>query len=226
MIPIRDDAPRQRHPFVTWFLIAVNVLAFVFELTLPAQLRAEFIFQFGLVPARFIDLARTGGFGTILAVIPLVTSMFLHSTVLHILFNMWALWIFGDNVEGHLGHFSYLIFYFVTGTAGSALHILINQDSALPSIGASGAIAGIMGAFFILYPSARVLTMVPIFVWLPAWVVLGYWFVVQFVSGAATAISSAGTAHGGGVAFWAHVGGFIAGVSLIKLFPADSSMSS
>jgi membrane associated rhomboid family serine protease len=150
--------------------------------------------------------------------------MFLHASPWHIIANMWALWIFGDNIEGYLGHFRYLVLYFVSGIAAGVLHVLFNQGSQIPTVGASGAIAGIMGAYFLLFPSSRVLTVVPfvfMFVWLPAWVVLGYWFLAQFLTGAATSIGQSASAAGG-VAVWAHVGGFIAGVTLIKLFPARS----
>jgi hypothetical protein len=136
---------------------------------------------------------------------------------------MWVLWIFGDNIEDYLGHFPYLIFYFVSGLAASVAHILLNPNSTVPSVGASGAIAGVMGAYFLLFPSARVLTLVPLiifftFIWLPAWIVLGYWFVLQFLSGAATSIAYS-SRSGGGIAFWAHVGGFLAGIIMIKLMP-------
>jgi hypothetical protein len=157
--------------------------------------------------------------------LPLLTSMFLHASWLHLIGNMWVLWIFGDNIEDYLGHFPYLIFYLVSGLAASLLHTLLNANSNVPSVGASGAIAGVMGAYFLLFPSARVLTLIPLiifftFVWLPAWIVLGYWFVLQFLSGAATSIAySSRTGGGGGIAFWAHVGGFVAGLAMIKLMP-------
>jgi len=151
--------------------------------------------------------------------LPIFTSMFLHGSWSHLISNMWVLWIFGDNVEDQLGHFGYLLFYLIAGILASATHIVFNFYSLAPTVGASGAIAGIMGAYFVLFPSARVLTWFFIFfLWLPAWVVLGYWFVVQFMTGAATAISPAATA-GGGIAFWAHVGGFIAGVVMVKMLP-------
>jgi membrane associated rhomboid family serine protease len=224
MIPIRDDAPRITTPYVTYFLVALNTLIFLFEISLAPSQRASFIFQFGVVPNSVNEL-----FGGVpeasvqAAVLPMFTSMFLHASWLHLIANMWALWIFGDNIEDHLGHFRYLTLYLASGLFASVLHIFFNQGSQIPSVGASGAIAGVMGAYFLLFPSARVLTIMPfvfIFVWLPAWIVLGYWFVAQFLSGAATSIArSSGTT--GGVAFWAHVGGFIAGVTLIKLFPAN-----
>jgi membrane associated rhomboid family serine protease len=160
-------------------------------------------------------------FSPLAAFIPMLTSMFLHGSWLHIIGNMWALWIFGDNIEDHLGHFTYLIFYLVCGLAAGVAHILLNVGSNVPTVGASGAIAGVMGAYFVLYPKARVLTIVPLIVFftfwrLPAWVVLGYWFLIQFLSGAATSIGESG---GGGIAFWAHVGGFVAGIILIKMLP-------
>jgi membrane associated rhomboid family serine protease len=155
--------------------------------------------------------------------LPVLTSMFLHGSWLHLIANMWALWIFGDNIEDYLGHGLYLFFYLLSGVAASALHTIFNVGSTVPSVGASGAIAGIMGAYFLLYPAARVLTLVPFFfvffVRLPAWVVLGYWFVAQFLSGAATSIATTTARAAGGIAFWAHVGGFVAGLIMIKLLP-------
>src|SRR6266568_80409 len=190
MIPIRDDQPRFSTPFVNYFIVALNALA---------------------------HLNLAGVF------LPILTSMFLHGSWLHIIGNMWVLWIFGDNIEDHLGHFSYLLFYLISGFVAAFTHILLNLGSNIPSVGASGAIAGVMGAYFVLYPRARVLTLVPLIVfftfwWLPAWIVLGYWFLIQFLSGAATSIAYT-SQTGGGIAFWAHVGGFVAGIVLIKLFP-------
>src|SRR5207237_5125290 len=157
------------------------------------------------------------------AFVPILTSMFLHASWLHMLGNMWLLWISGDNIEDYLGHFLYLVFYLVCGFAAAFAHILLTLNSNVPSVGASGAIAGIMGAYFVLYPKARVLTLVPLiffftFWWLPAWKVLGYWFLIQFLSGAATSIAYT-SQTGGGIALWAHLGGFVAGIVLIKIFP-------
>jgi len=220
MIPLRDDAPRFSTPYVTYFLIALNSLVFLFELMLEPAARMQFLSQFGVVPAHVNGLLHgQAGITVEAAFLPIFTSMFLHGSWLHVIANMWALWIFGDNIEDYLGPFRYLVFYLVTGIAANGAQTLFNPDSAVPTIGASGAIAGVMGAYFLLYPSARVLTFLFVFfTWLPAWIVLGYWFLVQFVSGAATSISSAGQSSGG-VAFWAHVGGFLAGVALIKLSP-------
>ncbi|HXW89883.1 MAG TPA: rhomboid family intramembrane serine protease [Terriglobales bacterium] len=227
MIPIRDDTPRYSTPFVTFFIIALNTVVFLFELSVGWQSQRALnglMYEFGVVPHRF-ELALTGAsrFSVAGLSLTILTSMFLHASWLHIIGNMWVLWIFGDNIEDHLGHFLYLMFYLLCGFAGAITHILSNVGSRLPSIGASGAIAGVMGAYFVLYPKARVLTVVPLIVfftfwWLPAWIVLGYWFLVQFLSGAATAIVEPGQTSGG-VAFWAHVGGFVAGIVLIKLLP-------
>jgi membrane associated rhomboid family serine protease len=145
--------------------------------------------------------------------------LFLHASFLHVAGNMLFLWIFGDNIEDYLGHFTYLVFYLVSGVAASITHILLNQNSHAPSVGASGAIAGVMGAYFILYPRARVLVWFPpIFLFhVPAWLMLGYWFIGNFLSGAATSIAETSQTSGG-IAFWAHIGGFVAGVIMINVF--------
>ncbi len=223
MIPLRDDAPRYSTPYVNYFLLGLNIVVFLFELLLPATTREVFMFQFGVVPVKITGLLRgMPGMNAEMALVPIFTGMFMHASWLHLISNMWVLYIFGDNVEDYLGHFRYLLFYLVTGIAAALLHTAFNPLSRIPSVGASGAIAGIMGAYFILFPSARVLTLVPFlfvfFIWLPAWIVLGYWIVTQFLSGAATAIAYSSQTSGG-IAFWAHVGGFVAGIALIKLFP-------
>jgi membrane associated rhomboid family serine protease len=228
MIPIRDDTPRYGTPFVTYFIITLNVVVFLFELSVGWQSHRALnglMYEFGVVPHRFeLALGPNSRFSLAELSLTILTSMFLHASWLHIIGNMWVLWIFGDNVEDHLGHFLYLVFYLLCGFAGAITHILSNVGSRVPSIGASGAIAGVMGAYFVLYPRARVLTVVPLIIfftfwWLPAWIVLGYWFLVQFLSG--TAIVDVGQTTGG-VAFWAHVGGFVAGIVLIKLLPERS----
>jgi membrane associated rhomboid family serine protease len=223
MIPLSDDAPRFSTPFVTYFIIALNTLIFVFELSVGAQgQRAlnSLIYHFGVVPIHF-ERALTGGATPSLTglFLPILTAMFLHGSWLHVIGNMWILWIFGDNIEDYLGHFTYLLFYLVSGFAAAVAHIVLNAGSSVPSVGASGAIAGVMGAYFVLYPRARVLMWFPpiFFFHLPAWLVLGYWFFVQFMSGTATSIAE--STQNGGIAFWAHVGGFVAGVVLIKVMP-------
>jgi membrane associated rhomboid family serine protease len=221
MIPLRDDQPTFSTPFINYFLIVVNVLVFVWELSVGMQSRGAlnaFLAEFGVVPRHTLAVLTGHSYdATATAILPLFTSMFLHASFLHVAGNMLFMWIFGDNVEDHLGHFRYLVFYLSSGLAADYTHILLNANSRVPSVGASGAIAGVMGAYFILYPRARVLTWFPpIFLFhVPAWLILGYWFVAQFLSGAATAIAETST---GGIAFWAHIGGFVAGVLMIKVF--------
>jgi membrane associated rhomboid family serine protease len=223
MIPIRDDTPRFSTPFVTYFIIALNTVAFLLELSVGGQgHRAlnSLMYQFGVVPAHFERVLTAPASSLPGLLLPILTSMFLHASWLHIIGNMWVLWIFGDNIEDYLGHFTYLLFYLVCGFGAAVAHILLNAGSNVPSVGASGAIAGVMGAYFLLYPRARVLVWFPpiFFFHLPAWLVLGYWFFVQFLSGAATSIAETSQTSGG-IAFWAHVGGFVAGLVLIKVLP-------
>lgn len=239
MIPLKDDAPRVATPYVTYTLIAANTVIYLLERVILAggpQQFEQFIFQFGMVPAKIAVVLFNQGHVPLnlmyylgryvpaaAAFIPVLTSMFLHGSWLHLIFNMLALWIFGDNVEDYVGHFRYLILYLLSGLAAAALHTLFNLSAVVPTVGASGAIAGIMGAYFVLYPRAKVLTLVPFFfvffVWLPAWIVLGYFFITQFLSGAATSIV-ANNGGSTGIAFWAHVGGFLGGMGLVKLFPS------
>src|ERR1700742_57565 len=176
MIPLRDDTPRFSTPYVTYFLIALNTVIFLYEWSVGLQNQQELntiIFEFGVVP-RHVTAALGGAAQVNLAeaIVPIFTSMFLHGSWLHVIGNMWILWIFGDNIEDYLGHFVYLVFYLVCGFAASVAHILLNLNSNVPSIGASGAIAGVMGAYFVLYPRGRVLSWFPpIFLFhLPAWV--------------------------------------------------------
>ncbi len=230
MIPLRDDQPRFSTPYINYFLVALNTIVFLFELSVGAQSRGALnglIYEFGIVPDHF-TAALTGPqhFQLAGAFLSILTSMFLHGSWLHIIGNMWVLWIFGDNIEDYLGHFSYLLFYLICGFTAAITHIAMNPGSDVPTVGASGAIAGIMGGYFLLFPKARVLTLVPLIVfftfwWLPAWIVLGYWFLLQFLSGTATSIAYS-SSSGGGVAFWAHVGGFVTGLILIKIMPRRS----
>jgi membrane associated rhomboid family serine protease len=225
MIPLRDDAPRFTRPYVTYFFIALNLVIFLFQDTLAPRAHLIFDRQFGFVPAR-VGAWLEGSIPIEAALIPALTSMFLHASWLHVIFNMWFLYIFGDNVEDRLGHFRFLLFYVASGMGGVLLHLVFNAGSTIPTVGASGAIAGVMGAYFLLFPSARVLTLIPLFLifpilWLPAWAYLAYWFVGQFLTGAASAMTSTQQTTGG-IAVWAHVGGFITGIGLIKLLPARS----
>jgi membrane associated rhomboid family serine protease len=224
MFPIRDDQPRYSTPYVNNFLIGLNILIYLFQfylqLTLDPHSYDLFARQFGEVP-RNLSLFLSGSPRYTLpqVVLPFFTSMFLHGGWMHVLGNMWFLYIFGDNIEDYLGHFKYLVFYIVSGLLAMATQVAIYPNSNVPTVGASGAIAGVLGAYFILYPRARVLTWFFVFVfYLPAWVMLGYWFVLQFLTGAATLSTAAMGRDVGGVAVWAHVGGFVAGMVMIKLF--------
>ncbi len=220
MLPLRDDQARYSAPWVTRFLIALNLLIFFFEAALDRRSLNILIQHFGVVPSHLAALlAGSGQYPLLAVVLPFFTSMFLHGSWMHVIGNMWFLYIFGDNVEDYLGHFKYLVFYILTGMIAMSTQVAIDLHSSVPTLGASGAIAGVLGAYFILYPRARVLTWFFVFViWVPAWVILGYWFVLQFLSGTATMLAAVQGQNMGGVAFWAHVGGFISGALLVKLF--------
>ncbi len=207
MIPLRDTQPSNSVPLVTISIIVTNVLIFLYEISLDEFSLNHLIAAYGVIPDR-------------LQLSTLITSMFLHGGWLHLIGNMWFLWIFGDNIEDILGKGKFLLFYLLCGIAAALAHVLMNPFSRMPTVGASGAIAGVMGAYMVKFPHARVLTLVPIFIFittyeLPAFVVLAYWIVIQVFSGAA----SVGYSHLSreGVAWWAHVGGFVAGMALIVI---------
>jgi membrane associated rhomboid family serine protease len=206
MIPLRDVIPSRTFPFINIALIVLNSVAFLAELSISDAGFQPFLRTFALVPGHLL-------WPTVL------TSMFIHAGWLHFLGNMLYLWIFGDNVEDRLGHFRYLVFYLLCGTVAAVAHIWMNPASMLPTLGASGAIAGVMGAYFVLYPRSQILTLIPFFILyvrvveVPAIVFLGLWFVLQFLSVAAT-----GGSEAGGVAVWAHVAGFLAGVAWVVIF--------
>jgi membrane associated rhomboid family serine protease len=208
MIPLRDIIPSRTTPFVTIGLIALNTLAFLYQLSLGPFVE-ELILYYGLIPAAF-------------SWVTVVTSMFLHGGFLHLAGNMLYLWIFGDNVEDRMGHGRFIVFYLLCGVAAALAQTLIDPSSIIPMVGASGAIAGVMGAYFVLHPKSRILTLVPIFFFIqlievPAIFFLGIWFVMQFFSG----VGSIATATGepaGGIAFWAHVAGFAAGIGMVWVF--------
>jgi membrane associated rhomboid family serine protease len=219
MIPFRDNIPSRSFPLINIALILANVIVFFCELSEGRHLN-RFIMQHGVIPAAVFAWPETHlPIGAV--ALPFFTSMFLHAGWLHLIGNMWYLWIFGDNVEDRLGHFNYLIFYMLCGFGAGIVHTIFNYAVKVPSIGASGAIAGVLGAYLVSYPFARVLTLVPVFFFfvieIPAIIVLGFWFVMQFLYGA-TALASP-VANTGGVAWWAHVGGFIVGMFLVGLFP-------
>jgi membrane associated rhomboid family serine protease len=209
MIPLRDVIPSRTRPIVTVLLIAANTAAFLYEQSLTDRQLLRFVTTWGLVPAAFSPIT-------------VITSMFLHGGWLHFLGNMLYLWIFGDNVEDRFGHGRYLVFYFLAGAAAAFLQTLINEASRLPMIGASGAIAGVLGAYLVMFPHSRVLTLVPIFffvqiVEIPAVVLLGIWFLLQVLSGVGSLAAASGRELGG-VAFWAHAGGFVAGMLMVVVF--------
>jgi membrane associated rhomboid family serine protease len=218
MIPLRDNIPSRTYPIVTIGLIAVNSAVFLYEVSLGARL-GSFLATFGLVPARYFHLVEVEG-SYISRFLPFLTSIFLHGGWFHIIGNMWYLWIFGDNVEDRMGHVRYFFFYILCGIAAGLAHLLTNSSSGIPTVGASGSIAGIMGAYLILYPRANVWTLIPIFffvrfVELPAFILLGFWIFIQFISGTSALASSSSQ---GGVAWWAHIGGFVAGAALVFVF--------
>jgi len=223
MLPIKDDQPRYSTPYVNYFLIGINILIFLLQwMQQVTDPRGADLFQkqFGEVPAHLAAfLSGSHRYSLPDVVLPFFTSMFLHGSWMHVLGNMWFLYIFGDNVEDYLGHVTYFVFYVLSGLFAMATQVAIYPHSTIPTVGASGAIAGILGAYFLLYPRARVLTWFFVFViYLPAWIVLGEWFVIQFFNGAAMLSMRAGRDMGG-VAFWAHIGGFVAGMVMIKIFP-------
>jgi len=223
MIPLRDTVRSNTIPVVNYLLIVLNGAVFFFELSLGRHLDT-FILHHGLVPARFTGVMQSGGLH-LSAFVPVFTSMFLHGGWLHLLGNMLFLYIFGDNVEDRFGHFRYLAFYLVAGVAAAATQVYFNPDSEMPMVGASGAIAGVLGAYVFLFPTARVVTLIPIFfffqiVELPAYLFLGIWFALQMVSGLLS-LGIGGDA--GGVAWWAHVGGFAAGAVLFPFLRKPSS---
>ena len=208
MIPLRDVIPSRTTPYITVTIIALNAVAWLFEIMLPHDALNEFLTIYGVVPAYFS--APT-----------LITSMFLHGGWMHVIGNMWYLWIFGDNVEDRMGHGRFMVFYLLCGIAAAIGQVAADPNSTLPTIGASGAIAGVMGAYFVLYPRSRVLTLIPIIflmqiVEVPAIVLLGFWFLMQLFNAGTIAMTTA--SRGGGVAFAAHVIGFVAGAGGVFVF--------
>jgi membrane associated rhomboid family serine protease len=216
MFPIRDTVQSKNYPVINYALIIVNVLVFLLELSKGVGLDG-FIFTYGLVPARYSVPEVALQFSLYQQAFSLLSFMFLHGGFLHLLGNMWFLYIFGDNVEDTLGHVRYLAFYILCGLLSGLFHLAVNFTSQVPTIGASGAIAGVMGAYILLYPRSKILTLIPIiiipyFVEIPAVIFLGIWFVFQFLGAASDSTQA------GGIAWWAHVAGFVAGMALLKLF--------
>jgi len=215
MIPLRDTTRSRNYPAVNSLLIAANALLFFVQL-MQGPRQDAFIYTYGLVPARY-SLPEVGAFFTSFQqVLALLSFMFLHGGFWHLLGNVWSLYIFGDNVEDRLGPFRYLLFYLISGWASGLFHLFLNWHSPVPTIGASGAVAGVMGAYLVLFPRSKILTLIPIFfipyfIEIPAFFFLGLWFFLQFLGAAGS------DAQGGGIAWWAHVGGFVAGIILVKV---------
>jgi membrane associated rhomboid family serine protease len=215
MIPLRDTVESRNYPIVNTIVIGLNVLVYLGELTQGHGL-TKFIYTYGLVPARYSVPEAAHYFSPAQQVLALFTFMFIHGGFLHLLGNMWSLFIFGDNVEDRLGPIRYLLFYLLCDWASGMVHLFMNWDSNIPTIGASGAIAGVMGAYLISFPSSRILTFIPIFflpyfIEIPAFFFLGIWFLFQFFHAAGS------TAQSGGIAWWAHIGGFVSGIVILKL---------
>lgn len=215
MFPLSDSIKAARFPFLNLIIIAANVYVFYLQLTTPSL--DEFILTYSLIPS-FVDISQPT------TLLPFVTSMFLHGGFLHIISNMWFLKVFGDNVEGHMNPLLFVLLYFGAGIVGSVLQYLFMPNSTIPMLGASGAVAGVLGAYFIFFPHARIKTLFPIFFFItfinvPAYIMLGYWFFLQIFSG----VGSLGAAvDQGGVAFWAHIGGFVYGLAFAKILELTS----
>ncbi|MGZ6220629.1 MAG: rhomboid family intramembrane serine protease, partial [Syntrophales bacterium] len=216
MIPIRDTIPSRHYAVVNTVIIIANIFFFMVEMSHDEALNA-FIYTYGLVPARYSMPQLAAHFTFSEQMFSFISFMFLHGSFWHLAGNMWFLYIFGNNVEDRLGHLRYLFFYLLCGLSSGLAHVFFNLGSTMPTIGASGAIAGVMGAYFILYPKARIVTLIPIvfipyFVELPAAIFLGIWLFIQFISAALTSVNA------GGIAWWAHIGGFIFGALFLKIF--------
>lgn len=224
MIPIRDRNPSPIKPWIVWGLIILNILIFMGESSLSNPELQDLMRNYGMVPAR-VTQALQGEDNLITALgIPVFTSMFLHGSFMHLISNMWFLYIFGDNVEAKLGRGRFLLFYLFCGILAHSAQYIMAPSSPVPTIGASGAIAGVLGAYIVTWPRARIVTLVPLFflftfLQLPAVVVLGFWFILQLFQGIGTVGSQFAS---GGVAYAAHVGGFVAGALLIKFLPTQT----
>lgn len=213
MIPLRDTIPSRTFPIITISLIIVNILIFFCEVSMGPNLE-KLVFTYGLIPRKYFLVPYLSRYT------PFFTAMFLHGGWMHVLSNMWYLWIFGDNVEGAMGHRRFLLFYMLCGIAAGLTHIYTHPSSSLPTIGASGAVSGVMGGYFILFPYARITTLVFVFffisiVQIPAIFFLFFWFMIQFFNGAFSIVSPHAFS---GVAWWAHIGGFIWGIILVLMF--------
>ena len=214
MFPIRDTISSRTFPIVNWMIILLNIVIYWYQASLDSEALNAFIRHFALVPGEV--RINTIAFGTLL---PFFTNMFLHGGFVHLISNLWTLAIFGDNVEDRMGHGRYLLFYILCGILASAGHYFFNVNSTMPALGASGAIAGVMGAYMVLFRQSKIVFLLPIFIFpfffkIPAYLFLAYWFAIQFLSGTVDVVAHAE----GGIAYWAHIGGFVAGLFLYRLF--------
>jgi membrane associated rhomboid family serine protease len=219
MIPLKDLQPRRSQAVVTLSLIFVNSIIFLYQLSLPARASDAFVMTYAAVPSKIAAALAGHHYTFAQALVPLLTCMFLHGGWLHIVGNMWFLWVFGANVEGRMGSASFLLFYLICGVGSSVAQMVFSWGSHVPALGASGAISGVLGAYVVFFPTSRILTLVPLFIiWftarIPALLFIGLWFLIQFISG----VGSLGLKNAGGVAWWAHVGGFILGLALARTF--------
>lgn len=217
MIPLRDSTPSNNFPWITVFLIVLNMGIFFFESSVDMVALEHYMYIYGIVPVYY-----TAYNTAILDYFPFLSYMFLHGSWMHVIGNMWILWLFGDNVEDYMGKSKFLLFYLICGLLAGLTHYLVNPDSTMPVVGASGAVAGIMGAYFLMFRRARVLTFIPPFFLfnLPAWIYLGFWAISQLWCGAANIFATDSCAQ---IAFWAHIGGFLSGMVLYKFFLQDKA---
>jgi membrane associated rhomboid family serine protease len=218
MFPLRDNIRSYRKPHITRAIVILNALIYIIQFIMPEKINRMIIYNYGFIPLRFARDIMSRQFSA-QNFIPLATSAFLHGSWAHLIGNMWTLWIFGDNIEDRLGHFRFAVFYILSGAVAMGFHFLFNAGSSIPAIGASGAIAGVMGAYFVLFPHSRIITLVPIFIIpffirVPALIYLAIWFFMQVYSGTINSILGGA---GSGVAWWAHIGGFVSGIVLLKL---------
>jgi membrane associated rhomboid family serine protease len=217
MIPVKDEIATRETPVVNYVLIAINVIVYLFMALAGPETQAAIVAKYAMIPAHFADGVTLADLMTIF------TSMFMHAGLAHLGGNMLYLWIFGDNVEDRIGHFRYLVFYLVGGVVASLAHLVTNWGSELPTVGASGAIAAVLGAYLVLFPASRIVTLIPLgnfsrLTTAPAFVFLGLWFILQLFEG----VMTFGGADVSGVAFWAHVGGFVAGMVMVKLISTEA----
>jgi len=215
VIPLKDKNPSRTFPFVNYLLIAVNVIVFFYELSLGDKHLDEFIVKYGLISHRYFYFVEHQTHH-VTRYVPFFSSMFLHGGWMHIIGNMWFLFIFGDNVEDRLGHRNYFAFYILSGLAAAIVQLLSSTASNVPTIGASGAISGVLGAYLVMFPRAKIVTLLPIFFFfdiidISAFLFIGFWFIMQFVSG----LQTLGIDTSGGIAWWAHIGGFVAGILML-----------